>query len=381
MRDAVSRRSVVSVVAAAACVLAASCGASSSPAQTSADCRMSEVKGSTSTKDILSGVTLARGWVMAIGTRYLGSAGVPMFAEGATSAWGAREIPMAGPLPSEMGRIGGTAAYDEQWAVGAIGTFQASAPLILSWNGRAWAQAPAPDPGPFDDGLTGIAATSSSSAVAVGRHGMGTGAFRTLVERWDGTRWAIEPSPNRGSSAALNDVAVAGPNEAWAVGWAVDGSRYTTLAMHRTGSAWSVTPTPDLGPDDAVLYGVAIDGAAVWAVGWQANGDDVTPIVERWDGTAWSTVTVPLSVGSAAFSDVAARAGTVAIAGRTMVEGHSHPLVVIGRGGTWREVPVDHAMPQGSLTAVTVGPTGRVWAVGNQVEGNGVASSLVVAGC
>ncbi len=71
----------------------------------------------------------------------------------------------------------------------------------------------------------------------------------------------------------------------------------------------------------------------------------------------------------------------IAIVGRRLVDGHSQPLAVVRRAGRWLEVPVDHRMVGGSLSAVAVGPSGRIWAVGAQVDGNGQAASLLVSGC
>jgi len=92
-------------------------------------------------------------------------------------------------------------------------------------------------------------------------------------------------------------------------------------------------------------------------------------------------VKLPSAFATAAFSDIAVHGGEIAIVGRRLVDGHSQPLVVVRRAGHWLEVPVDHSMGHGSLSAVTVDPGGRIWAVGVQDDGNGQASSLVVSGC
>src|SRR5205823_5913477 len=81
------------------------------------------------------------------------------------------------------------------------------------------------DPGPGLDALAGVAGLTPRLAWAVGRHDDGV-AYRTLIERWDGTTWQRVPSPNVGSEPnSLNDVAVIGPDDAWAVGWHVAGRR------------------------------------------------------------------------------------------------------------------------------------------------------------
>ncbi len=374
-----TRRALASLFGLALTVLGISCSASSVPSQGTTDCRLTEVKGSTSLKDILSGVTPARGGVMVVGTRYVGSGGSPMSGGGTTSSWRTHAIPTSKKTSMETGQVGG-AATNVRWAVGTIGQTGVMAPLILSWNGRAWTQQAAPDPGTLEDGLSGVAAVSRTNAWAVGRHGTPTG-FRTLVERWNGSAWTVTPSANLGNSDALNDVAVASPGAAWAVGWSVQGQRYATLALRWNGSRWSVVATPHFGAGDAVLYGVAIAPSGAWAVGWISRGDQVTPVVERWTGHAWKVVKLPSAFATAAFSDIAVHGGEIAIVGRGLADGHSQPLVVVRKAGHWLEVPVDHSMGHGSLSAVTVDPSGRIWAVGVQDDGNGQAASLVVSGC
>lgn len=75
-----------------------------------------------------------------------------------------------------------------------------------------------PDPGGprVDSGLSGVVATSASSAWAAGSTANGK---RTLILRWNGTAWTQVPSP---SPDAANDglIAVAASSAAnlWAVG-------------------------------------------------------------------------------------------------------------------------------------------------------------------
>ena len=232
-------------------------------------------------------------------------------------------------------------------------------------TGRRGRRTRRPTPDHLEDGLSGVAAVSRTFAWAVGRHGTPTG-FRTLVERWNGSRWAITPSANLGNSDALNDVAVAAPDAAWAVGWSVQGQTYATLALRWDGSKWAVVPTPRLGAGDAVLYGVAIAPSGAWAVGWISRGDRVRSLVERWTGRAWKVV-APRPRSPRRRSPISPfTEATIAIAGRRLVDGHSQPLAVVRKAGRWLEVPVDHRMVGGSLSAVAVGPSGRIWAVGRR---------------
>ena len=59
--------------------------------------------------------------------------------------------------------------------------------VILRWNGAAWKQVPSPSPAPSAV-LSGVAATSASSAWAVGSTSNST-VSKTLVLRWNGKTW------------------------------------------------------------------------------------------------------------------------------------------------------------------------------------------------
>ena len=64
-----------------------------------------------------------------------------------------------------------------------------------------------------------MAATSASSAWAVGGYRHSTPPNRTFIEHWNGQRWAVQPSPSVGVSAnSLFGVAATSAANAWAVG-------------------------------------------------------------------------------------------------------------------------------------------------------------------
>jgi hypothetical protein len=76
--------------------------------------------------------------------------------------------------------------------------------------------------------LFGVAATSATNAWAVGEFFSGARhKLQTLVERWDGTAWMVEPSPNVDSHRnELFGVAATSSTDAWAVGDFFSGSTH-----------------------------------------------------------------------------------------------------------------------------------------------------------
>src|SRR5205814_7559011 len=98
---------------------------------------------------------------------------------------------------------------------------------------------------------------------------------RTLAESWNGRRWSVVPSADRGSrGSVLAGVSCAGPGDCVAVGYDVGtGSGHArTLIESRRASGWSITPSP--GPSaDARLLAVTCTGAArCEAAGYHGSG-------------------------------------------------------------------------------------------------------------
>ena len=212
------------------------------------------------------------------------------------------------PSPAGGGLLDGVAVTSPRnaWAVGEAGPGpgipSATTPLIEHWNGKTWTiqgyQAPAGG-GHF----AAVAATSPTNAWAVGSTGLsseGTGQ-QTLIEHWNGTVWARVPSPNvPGSTASFLDAVTAvSAGNAWAVGYATVGGRYTALTMHWNGRRWTLAPGNTPG-GDASLLGVTFSWTNnIWAVGITNptrcgnGGPQCQTLVEHWNGVRWKVVPSP----------------------------------------------------------------------------------------
>jgi hypothetical protein len=193
---------------------------------------------------------------------------------------------------------GGTA-----WAVGRSAGNRA---LIERWNGTAWTIVPVPDPvapaGTTFSGstLTGVSARAANDIWAVGTFSAAKGTTSnsfTLTVHWNGSAWAVVPSPNpataspvNGVRQTLNGVVAIAPNDAWAVGNTVDTVSGSFLpdkatAMHWNGATWSVVPLPNLGGGSLLASVTANSPTSVWAAG---NGSIV-----HWNGTSWGLEATP----------------------------------------------------------------------------------------
>jgi hypothetical protein len=188
--------------------------------------------------------------------------------------WAIRSDSVTGDLQAVAAR-----SARDAWAVGFVQAKTGTRTLILHWNGKLWRKVPSPSPGPGSI-LLGVAAVSPTDAWAVGDSQLGSGSV-TLIVHWNGRHWQKVSSPNRFGSTAgsgLSGVAATSSRAAWAVGVARGGSVDRTLVVHWNGRSWRRVPSPNpdsAGDDD--LFGVGASSAGnVWMVGMSTSQDGHT---------------------------------------------------------------------------------------------------------
>ena len=123
------------------------------------------------------------------------------------------------PKPSRMGSISLTgvscASKTSCIAVGSIGSggMQSGGPLVEGWNGTRWSIQRAPNPaGATYITLIGVSCATATACTAVGSYNNRAGRGRALVERWNGTKWSIQPTPNPASATDSRLAAVSCPS-------------------------------------------------------------------------------------------------------------------------------------------------------------------------
>jgi hypothetical protein len=150
-------------------------------------------------------------------------------------------------------------ASNDVWVVGAV----QSGPTILHFDGTSWSQV---------TGLAGNAAHNAVTALSptdvwvVGDERTSTKHVRAMIRHWDGTSWAIVPSPDpsKTMSSFLYGVASVSASDIWAVGY-VGGQ---TLTEHWDGSSWRIISSPNPGAGGNRLFGAtALSSGIVVAVG------------------------------------------------------------------------------------------------------------------
>ncbi|MFN2544324.1 MAG: hypothetical protein ABR600_07115 [Actinomycetota bacterium] len=197
---------------------------------------------------------------------------------------------------------------DEAWAVGTYYGLGGSAfqTLAVHFSHGAWRLISTPNPGPAasEDELLGVDASSANNVIAVGHRSVGTSDVRaTLVERWNGTSWRMQKSPDAGAPTAANGhsnelfgVSLVSRRDAWAVGrHARRTAGDAVLALHWDGTAWKRVRAATPQGATARLTGVdMIDGGDGLAVGYTVPANDnAHTLVERWHDGSWSVEASP----------------------------------------------------------------------------------------
>jgi hypothetical protein len=219
--------------------------------------------------------------------------------------------------------------------------------------------------------LNGIAVRSERKVWVAGtRPGRG-GRTRTLIKRWDGSRWTREESPNvRGASNYLSGAAVGAKGAPWAVG-NYSSTSLRTIALRRGRARWWRTASVDPNPSLSSLWDVtALSNRRVWAVGtrWGSGGDHFT-MIQRWNGKRWRVVG-PANLGGL-LEDVSARRwNDVWAVGVTVRNNVGRTLTLRFNGKRWRQIKSPNASARyHRLNAVEAVARNEAWAGGYRHAG------------
>ena len=197
----------------------------------------------------------------------------------------------------------------------------ASPALAERWDGTSWSVQATPNPaGASRAALNAVSCTSATACTAVGNYTASGGTQVTLAERWDGTSWSVQATPNPvGATASdLLGVSCTTATACTAAGnyTASDGTQ-VTLAESWNGTSWSIQATPNpAGATASHLNGVSCTSAtACTAVGGYVASDGThATLAERWDGTSWSIQTMPGLTGDSDLGGVSCTSATACVA-------------------------------------------------------------------
>lgn len=264
------------------------------------------------------------------------------------------------------------ASPSQCWGVGTYRNTESGAEpvhtFIQRWNGVSWQTVRSPDPGVFQNGLSGVTCTSTSDCWAVGGYetfdGL-NGVSRTLVAKWDGNSWTAFDSPYIGSQGNyLYDVTCLSASNCWAVGYYYAtsiGAR--TLIEHWDGASWTIVSSPNAGTDANFLYAVSCTSASnCWAVG--TNSDYTLTL--KWDGNSWTIFNAP---NTGALQDVTCTSPSECWAVGNTSGGPPHTLITRWNGTSWNLVTSPNPTPNFAyFYGVTCTSSSNCWAVGEYLD-------------
>ena len=361
-------------------------------------------------------------------------------ADAAGADWGIQATPDLSGTPS-AGLNAISCPATTCIAAGTYATTDGPQPLAELWDGTAWAQESIRAPGAWSGELAGVSCPSATECVAVGTRTRRS-AIRTLVEQWDGASWSIMASPNLGRTKAnrLTDVSCVSATGCTAVGYSItrnggqqalierwNGTRWAiqpaarphgsqqseleavscvplgacfavgsfigphgnarTLVQESTGGRWVVLATP--GHSSAI--GRSLNAVACTsATSCMAVGDYVNPsgyyraLAESWDGTGWTPTTVADPGRFNFLNGVACDAASSCVAVGQSGGNHSRdkPLVERWNALTWSVESAVAPVGQASsgLNGVVCPSQASCTAVGGYAERSGDDLTLALAG-
>src|SRR5215467_5097227 len=201
------------------------------------------------------------------------------------------------PSPASGGALNSVSCTSRS-ACTAVGGTASGRVLAERWNGSTWTIQPTPNPsGAAQSFLLGVSCTSPRACMAAGAYfttSSESGPVRFLAERWNGKGWTILPTPNppKAVQSFLNSVSCTSPSACTAIGEQHSAAGIVhTLAERWDGTAWRIQPTPNpLRVQFASLAGVSCTAPSACLA---AGGSDQGTLAERWDGTAWSIQSTP----------------------------------------------------------------------------------------
>jgi len=238
-------------------------------------------------------------------------------------------------------------------------------PLAEHWDGTTWTTKPTvnPKPADADSFFSGVSCTSPSACTAVGvsiNHAGANppGAVFTLAERWDGTAWKVQPTPNPGGTGSFRAVSCTSATSCFAVGFG--GS--TPLAAHWNGTTWTTQATPSPGPSGAFSGVSCTSDTACTAVGNYSNGTTALPLVARWNGSTWTLQATPNANQFGLLSSVSCGSATSCTAVGQNSNGQN--LAEHWDGSSWTVQPTPNRNPLTRVASVSCPTTASCTAVG-----------------
>jgi hypothetical protein len=276
---------------------------------------------------------------MAVGTYTAGARSKTLAESWDGTSWSITPTPNpVGAADAQLNQLSCTAAT----ACTAVGYYTregGTLTLVERWNGTEWMIQESPVPSESTDvQLHGVSCASASVCTAVGYYLSASSSQEALAERWNGTSWTLQtvPSPQGSTSTRLGAVSCPTVGVCTAVGTYASTGTGHALAERWNGTAWHVQPTPDKGSTDNELSGVSCTGASACNAVGSASG---STLAERWSGAKWVVQETPMSAVGSALSGISCNSATACQAAGDNGEGGSLEELLSGSEWSIRTTP------------------------------------------
>jgi hypothetical protein len=248
-----------------------------------------------------------------------------------------------------------------------------------SWNGTKWTvHAPANPSGGKENYLSAVSCISSTACTAVGSYENSSDVDVALVERWNGTEWAIQstPFPSGASSAFLFGVSCVTTTACTAVGYYEESGVDLTLVEHWNGMEWTIQSSPNPGSAFNELLSVScLSTTECTAVGTVIT-KYLKTLIERWNGTEWKVqISVnPNETSSDTLDAVSCSTSTACMA----VGDYGWPLAESWNGTEWslRTISGPVGMLSTTLSGVFCNSSSACTTIGKFTSETGVIGAL-----
>jgi hypothetical protein len=291
------------------------------------------------------------------------------WAAGNSSTWTMVSTPNRGDVGTTLNAV--TIASGVGFAVGHYYHTDLAAfrTFIQRWDGSAWRAQNTPNSGNGYNDLYSVSGTGPNDVWAVGTSQQATyTAQRPLALHWNGAAWQTV-STNFGEGASLASVAALAPNDAWAVG----GNGLQPLALQWDGSQWRRVPMPTNSTTLTRLTGVSgVTSDDVWAVGYSSVNRRYQALIEHWDGTRWSIVPNPLTTTARTYLGAVAASRPDEAWAVGQIQGVGS-VILRWDGSSWTAVP---HMSTGTVWSVAASGS-DVWVVGYTMDAAGYTHTMV----
>ena len=233
--------------------------------------------------DVVNALSRQRALIWVSFAAFAGGLGFAGSGSAAVSHWSVQATPSLDP--TQDARFFGISCTSSTACV-LVGVYIDGPLFVERWNGLAWSQQPAPSP-PYG-ALIGVSCPSRTDCVAVG-----TGDTYLLVETWNGKTWSIQhaPNPKGATGSELLGVSCTSIRACFAVGdWTPANQSITYPLVERwDGSRWSIQPTAEPYGTKYNVGFTAVSCTSRTACTAVAEDDSSAGVVaERWDGHRWS---------------------------------------------------------------------------------------------